>query len=70
MEQRYNSIRTSLVLQGLGLCASTAEGRGLTPGRGTKIRHAKREVPQAKVQSLPQNLPWGPQPATAAQHPL
>ena len=28
---------TSLVVQGLGLCASTAGGTGLIPGPGTKI---------------------------------
>ena len=32
--------QTSLVVQWLRLCASTAGGVGLIPGRGTKIRHA------------------------------
>ena len=30
----------SLTVQWLGLCASTAGGRGLIPGQGTKILHA------------------------------
>ena len=29
-----------LTVQWLGLCASTAGGRGLIPGQGTKILHA------------------------------
>ena len=33
---------TSLVIQGLRLCASTAGGAGLIPGWGTKIPHAAR----------------------------
>ena len=31
---------TSLVVQWLRLCASTAGGLGLIPGQGTKIPHA------------------------------
>ena len=31
---------TSLVVQWLRLCTSTAGGMGLIPGRGTKIPHA------------------------------
>ena len=31
--------RFSLVVQLLGLCASTAEGTSLIPGQGTKILH-------------------------------
>ena len=31
---------TSLVVQGLRLCASTARGMGSSPGWGTKILHA------------------------------
>ena len=33
-------IRTSLVVEWLRLCPSTAGGMGLVPGRGTKILHA------------------------------
>ena len=31
--------RTSLVVQWLRLCTSTAGGEGLIPGQGTKIPH-------------------------------
>ena len=31
---------SSLVVQWLGLCASTAGGTGSTPGQGTEIPHA------------------------------
>ena len=34
------SLRTSLAVQWLKLCASTAGGTGSIPGRGTKIAHA------------------------------
>ena len=35
-------IGNPLAVQWLGLCASTAGGRGLIPGQGTKIPHAVR----------------------------
>ena len=35
---------TSLVVQWLGLCASTAGGTGSIPGQGTKILQPKREA--------------------------
>ena len=38
--QRKSMLRTSLVVQWLRLQASTAEGTGLIPGRGSKILHA------------------------------
>ena len=34
------NIRNSLVVQWLGLCASTAGGMGAIAGQGTKILHA------------------------------
>ena len=37
-----------LTVQWLGLCASTAGGKGSIPGRGTKISHAARLSPQKK----------------------
>ena len=37
------SPRASLVVQCLGLRASTARGAGLIPGRGTKIPHARSQ---------------------------
>ena len=39
---------TSLVVQWLGLCVSTAGGTGSIPGRGTKIPHALRHGPKKK----------------------
>ena len=35
---------TSLLVQWLRLCASSARGKGLIPGRGTKIPHVTRLV--------------------------
>ena len=45
------NVGTSLVVQRLRLCASTAEGEGLIPGQGTKILHAM----QPKNKKQPQN---------------
>ena len=39
-----NQLGTSLVVQWLGFCASTAGDIGLIPGRGTKIPHATWHV--------------------------
>ena len=39
---------TSLAVQWLGLCASTALGAGLIPGRGTKIPYAVRHGQKIK----------------------
>ena len=44
---------TSLVVQWLRLCASSAGGPGSSPGRGTKNPHAvllRQEKPNEKVQ--------------------
>ena len=40
IQVKYNFFRTSLVVQWLGLCTSTAKGTGLIPGGGTKIPYA------------------------------
>ena len=37
---KFRNKRTSLAVQWLRLCASTAEGAGLIPGQGSKILHA------------------------------
>ena len=42
--------RTSLVVQWLRCCTSTAGGKGLIPGQGTKILHAGQAV--AKTNKL------------------
>ena len=39
---------TSLVVQWLGLCASTTRGKGLIPGQGTKIPQATRSGQKKK----------------------
>ena len=39
---------TSLAVQWLGLCVSTAGGLGSIPGRGTKIPHARATWPKKK----------------------
>ena len=40
---------TSLAVQGLGLCASNAEGAGSIPGLETKIPHATRPKKKKKL---------------------
>ena len=39
---------TFLVVQWLGLCNSTAGGKGLIPGQGTKILHTTWHAPPQK----------------------
>ena len=49
--------RTSLVVQWLGLCTSTAGGTGSIPGWGTKILHASlggQKTPQNQKNKPPQ----------------
>jgi len=46
------TLGTSLVLQGLRLCVSTAGGMGSIPGWGTKIQHAA----QLKNKTLGDNI--------------
>ena len=49
-EQRQENRGNSLVVQWLGLCAFTAEGVGLIPGRGTKISQpAHRAAKKNKI---------------------
>ena len=51
---------TCLVVQWLGLCASTSENMGLIPGWGTKIPHApwhsqkkkKKEIMMKKISEI------------------
>ena len=49
-----NQVGTYLVVQWLGLCASTAGDMGLIPGRGTKIPHSMRHSnhPTQKKKSM------------------
>ena len=37
---KYRQFGTSLVVQWLGLCASTVEGKGLISARGTRVPQA------------------------------
>ena len=48
-------VGTSLVVQRLGLRASTARGVGLIPGQGTEILQAVQTKKKKKVCS---GLPW------------
>ena len=45
---RNGGLGTSLVVQGLRLCASTAGGGGLIPGPATKIPHAMQSGQKKK----------------------
>ena len=46
---KQNIIGTSLAVQWLGLCTSTAEGPGSIPGWGTKILQAAQRGRKKKI---------------------
>ena len=49
---RLNDSGTSLAVQWLGLCTSTAGGTGSIPGRGTKFSHAEQRGQKEKKKKL------------------
>ena len=51
-----SSVGTSLAVQWLGLCASTAGGTGSIPGQGTKIAHSAWRGQKKKRKKKKSNL--------------
>ena len=49
MVLREECVGTSLVVQRLRLCASTAGGLGSIPGRGTRILHAAQSSQKVNI---------------------
>ena len=49
MQIKTTMRRTSLAVQWLGLCTSTAEGMGSIPGQGTEIPHAVQCGQEKKI---------------------